>query len=179
MRLRSRAQFAGPGREAIHRLKYKGDQPVAEALGGELAAFWRKLGWPPALVVPVPLSRQRQRERGYNQSELLACMFAGKARLPLASAALARQRHTEAQVGLNAQERHANVQAAFGAQPALVAGKTVLLIDDVCTTGATLEACAQALRTAGAAQVYGLTVGRAVFDSQPARPHPPGSHPLP
>ncbi|MBI4772491.1 MAG: ComF family protein [Chloroflexi bacterium] len=158
--LRSLAYFEGPLRQALHRLKYQQDQPLAQALGDELAGFWQRLRWPPAVVAPVPLSAERRKERGYNQAELLAGMFAGAAGLPFAAHALRRVRHTASQVGLTADHRWSNVQDAFAARPDTVAGRVTLLVDDVCTTGATLEACAQALLQAGATRVYGLTVGR-------------------
>lgn len=160
--LRSAALFQGPLRQALHRLKYRHDQPLAQALGEEMAEYWMRLRWPEALVAPVPLSRQRLAERGYNQAELLARMFAGAAGLSLLPAALRRQRHTNSQVDLSLEERWTNVLGAFSASPEGVQGRTILLIDDVCTTGATLEACSRALLQASAARVYGLTAARAV-----------------
>src|SRR5579884_714225 len=116
------------------------------------------------VLVPVPLSPKRQRQRGYNQSALLAAELL---RLdPLGGAELRpevlwRQRETRPQVGRGAPERVANVQGAFAcATPDLVAGRRVAVLDDVCTTEATLEACATALRLAGATRVTGLVVAR-------------------
>ena len=108
-------------------------------------------------VVPVPLSRERREERGYNQAELLASAFCYGVQLPLCSAWLVRQRATQSQVGLSAVERRHNVQGAFMAASA-VAGKRILLVDDVYTTGATMQACAEAALNAGATAVYGLAL---------------------
>ena len=109
------------------------------------------------MIVPVPLHINRLRERGYNQARLIAGHVAQMRGLPLVPQAIYRQVETHSQVGLNAEEREANMQGAFGADPQTVSAQTILLIDDVYTTGATLAACAQAAREAGAAAVYGLT----------------------
>ena len=159
--VRSLSAFDGPLRNAIHQLKYYQDQPLAQALGEALQDYWRLLRWPRALVVPVPLSRERLAHRGYNQAELLADVLAGSAGLPVAPGALRRRRDTPSQVGLSANERWNNMIGAFEARPSLVRGQPILLIDDVFTTGATLQACAQALLLEGAGQVYGLTAARA------------------
>ena len=114
------------------------------------------------LVVPVPLSVGRQRERGYNQSELIARELADLGTLPApVTNALIRHRDTRPQVELQRAERLTNVRGAFDCpQPDLVAGHRVLLIDDVSTTGATLEACAVPLIAAGATRVMALVVAK-------------------
>lgn len=162
MAVRSLASFDGPLRNAIHRLKYDRDQPLAQALGETLANYWSVLNLPAVLVVPVPLSRERQADRGYNQAELIAEMFAGAAGLPTARGGLRRRRDTPSQVGLSAVERWENVRDAFEARAEQVAGRRIILVDDVFTTGATLEASARALLLAGVLEVYGLTVARPV-----------------
>jgi ComF family protein len=113
-------------------------------------------------VVPVPLSRGRLRQRGYNQSELIAAELARLGALPEpVPAALVRCRDNRPQVELPRAERLENVLGAFEcSRPELVAGRRVLLIDDVSTTGATLEACAAPLIQAGAARVLGLVVAK-------------------
>jgi ComF family protein len=115
------------------------------------------------LIVPVPLHPKRQAERGYNQSALLARELSRQVGLPVAPAELVRTVRTRPQVGLNRDERRANIAGAFRC-----AGKVtdlrIVLVDDVCTTGATLEACAAELRSAGAAHVVGLTVARPSFE---------------
>jgi competence protein ComFC len=160
--LRIAALHTSPLREAIHAFKY-GQQPeLAAPLARYLVATIQASTWQSTLhriegVVPVPLSRERREERGYNQAELLASAFCYSVQLPLCSAWLVRQRATQSQVGLNAVERQHNVAGAFVAARA-VTGKELLLIDDVYTTGATMQACAEALLNAGATAVYGLAL---------------------
>ncbi len=139
-------------------LKYEYTPEVAIPLGLRLAERFAMLNWTIDMVIPVPIHTLRLRERGYNQAQLLGEVAAHKLALPCVPAALQRLRQTQSQVTLNAQERLANMQNAFEADPQLVSGQRILLIDDVYTTGATLVACAQAALDAGASAVYGLTV---------------------
>lgn len=161
--IRSAALFVGPLRQATHAFKYTGRADLAEPLAGLMVAFWERHPLPADLIVPVPLHPNRQRERGFNQAGLLAQAFAARTGLPLAPQGLARIRETAPQVGLNVQERRDNVRGAFCAQGEAFVGRRPLLIDDVCTTGATLEACARALHSAGSQAVYALTLARADF----------------
>jgi ComF family protein len=145
---------------AVQRLKYAQRRALADALGQLLAErypFGRD-----ALVVPVPLHITRLRERGFNQAVLLARRL-GRARgLAVASRALVRTRATHGQPGLGAAARRQNLDGAFALRPgAAVAGRDVVLIDDVLTTGSTADACATVLRAAGAARIDVYTVGRA------------------
>ena len=159
--IRSAAFFEGPLRQALHSLKYKRDIILADTLAQVLAEAWRAYALPGDLVMPVPLSRERLRERGYNQAALLAQGFADLAGLAYTPRGVARVRQTASQVGLSASRRRENLAGAFKGESRAVAGRTVMLIDDVCTTGSTLRACAEALKAAGAAEVWGLTVARA------------------
>ena len=159
--MRSTAFFEGPLRLALHNLKYKRDIILADTLARLLAEAFRTYAVPGDLVLPVPLSAQRLRERGYNQAALLARGFAELAGLPYTLGGATRVRHTATQVGLSASERWKNLAGAFKGEARVVSGRRVILIDDVCTTGSTLEACAEALAAAGAAAVWGLTVARA------------------
>jgi ComF family protein len=152
-------RFEGPLRTAIHRFKYGGEHALGEPLGALLADAAAGLPIEADLVLPAPLHSTRRRERGYNQSELLARVVARRLGLPLALT-LARQRPTPPQVGLSVAERRANVAGAFAWQGESLAGRRVLLIDDVCTTGATLDACARALRPHGPDRVVALTLAR-------------------
>jgi ComF family protein len=112
------------------------------------------------VIVPVPLHRRRLKERGYNQALLLAERLGEAVGVPIAHDLLYRNRHTMSQARLNAQERRRNVEDAFSCADRSVQDKRVLLVDDVCTTGATLEACSVALKERGALSVWALTVAR-------------------
>lgn len=163
--VRAATIHGGPVRLAAHQLKYGGVTALAPLLARYLVAAFLLHPWPAFYgridgVTPVPLHAQRQQERGYNQAELLARAFCQQVGLPLRPEWLARQRLTRTQVGLHAHERKLNVADAFRAHPD-VSGKRVLLIDDVYTTGATLNACAHAARAAGASAVYALTLSTA------------------
>jgi ComF family protein len=112
-------------------------------------------------MVPVPLHRARERERGYNQAALLAKELAPRLGLPVATDVLIRTRATAPQVGLSPEERRANVREAFACIGSGLAGARVLLIDDVYTTGSTMEAAAAALREGGVLSVWAYTLARA------------------
>ncbi len=114
-----------------------------------------------AVLAPVPLSAERLRERGYNQAEMLARHLAFRRRQPVRADLLERARATRPQVGLNGAQRWQNVAGAFVADPARVKDQSILVIEDVCTTGASLSACAEALLQNGAKQVWAYTLARA------------------
>ena len=147
-------------REAIHFLKYHNHQAVASVLAKLLAGAYQRYALAVSLIIPVPLHKSRLKERGYNQSELLARQLGYLLDLQVNSAVLQRTRKTEAQVTLSRAERQDNVADAFECNN-LLPGQQVLLIDDVCTTGSTLDACAKALKASGATSVWGLTLARA------------------
>jgi ComF family protein len=113
------------------------------------------------LIIPVPLGRKRLRSRGYNQASLLAEGISEFCGHELHLFSLARVRETESQVGLDPIARLRNVQDAFSADKGSVEGKSILLVDDLVTTGATMSACARALFDAHASSVYGIAVARA------------------
>lgn len=156
------APFAGPVRDALHDLKYAGERRLAEPLGAAIARRWALVGIGAQVIVPVPVHAARERHRGYDQAVLIAAVAAGRLGLPLARS-LERGRATIAQFELGRDERAANVADAFRLRAAdsgahAVVGRWVLLVDDVVTTGATLAACATALRRAGAAAVSAIAV---------------------
>ncbi len=159
--VRSVAYHLPPIQRAVHALKYEGLRAVAIPLGDLLAACWRQRPAGASVIVPVPLHAKRLRERGYNQAELLARALGARLDLPVRPDVLIRQRDTRSQVGLSAEERWANVNDAFYC-PERLPDDAVLLIDDVYTTGATLQACAQALLQGGAREVRALTLTRAM-----------------
>jgi len=159
--IRAAVLFAHPVSKLIHNLKYNGAFALAKPLAQIMADAWSTWHMPVDLVLPIPLHAERQRKRGYNQSALLTREFCRLVTLPYANDGLQRTRFTTPQVGLTAVERLKNVQDAFVAKVDVV-GKHILLIDDVCTTGATMAAAANALFTAGADTVSGYCVARAI-----------------
>jgi ComF family protein len=162
--LRSWAFFDGPLRTAMHRLKYSRDIALGEVLARPLTGMLHQLGWKIDLVTAVPIGVARRAERGYNQATLLAFPLALSGGIPFRSHALLKVRETRSQVGLTSVQRRENVFEAFHARSEIVASRTVLVVDDVTTSGATIEACASALLEAGALRVFGLTLARAVLD---------------
>lgn len=144
------------------RIKYHNDIGLGELLSSILANFVAGFAWPIDLIVPVPLGKSRFRARGYNQAAVIGWPLALALGWPYASDGVSRVRETASQVGLSRSERRENVRGAFVASPARVSGRTILLVDDVVTTGSTVSSVAQALRAAGAAAVYALTAARAV-----------------
>ncbi len=157
------APFSGVVRAALHSLKYGGERRLADPLAAAMAARWRKAGAGGELLVPVPVHSQRARQRGYDQAVLLAAGVSRVLDVPW-RASLERLRHTSPQFELGRQARRMNVAGAFAprssGEAVVVAGKWVILVDDVVTTGSTLAACAEALYEAGATAVAGLTVAR-------------------
>lgn len=147
-------------RQAIHHLKYSSSQDLATPLGEMMVSYWQDVPLPADVIVPVPLHARRLRERGYNQAALLARELGKGMGLPVLENALVRVRDTSSQVDLSAQKRKENMRGAFHCPDDRSAGKRVLLVDDVYTTGATLEACSLALRQRGVHTVWALTLAR-------------------
>jgi ComF family protein len=148
-------------RDAIHAFKFGGRQALARPLAALLTEGSGRPVLPPdvAALVPVPLARARRRERGFNQAALLAERLGAALGVPVRARWLARVQATQPQTELGAAERRANVRGAFAADAA-VAGRHVIVVDDVLTTGATAAECARVLRAAGALRVGVLTVAR-------------------
>jgi competence protein ComFC len=156
------AAYTGVARAALHALKYDGERRLVGPLGSLLAARWHRAGVGAELVTWVPVHDARRRDRGFDQAELLAREAARRLGLPVAGL-LERRRTTAAQHALGRGARRINVGGVFGvsrrAEP-VVAGRWILVIDDVITTGATIAAAAQALDAAGALAVGALAVAR-------------------
>jgi len=135
---------------------------MAETLSRELITYLIDLKWDVDMVIPVPLSKPRLKERGFNQAALLARPIAWGCGISYRPNALHRTRDTKSQVGLDLLKRKENVADAFTALRRTMQGKNILLVDDVATSSATLNACADACWNDRAQRVYGLTVARAV-----------------
>ena len=159
-RLRAAAAYEVPLSAAVHRFKYNGWRALARPLASLLTARLAVDGLPAAHIVSVPLHSARQRQRGYNQSEELARVLRRQLGLPDLSGRLLRTRDTPPQVGLDRLRRMHNVAGAFAWSGPPGGGEPMLLIDDVVTTGATLESCAAALKAAGFGRVSGITLAR-------------------
>ena len=164
----SYGEYEGGLRGLIHLLKYEAVLPVASVLGGMLAETIEEL-LPPCgdsvpLIVPVPLHKSKRSDRGFNQAELIARAAVKRLphRLELATEVLVRQRATISQVGLTREQRIENMRDAFRVlDRRRVSGCTVIVVDDVMTTGTTLSECARVLKKAGAERVLAATVARA------------------
>ena len=161
--LRSLANYEGVIRKCIHSLKYDNNQGLGEYFSRDLIQLVQREDWWIDVVIPVPLSPLRARERGYNQSALLAKPLAIGLSLKYQPFGLKRIRNTQSQVELTATERRLNVSGAFQAVPAIVKGKRIMLVDDVTTTGSTINECARALNQSGACGVYCLTLARPLY----------------
>ncbi len=162
-RARAIGEYEGTLREIIHALKYSGRRSLAPRLAAHMRSRGRELLDEADCVVPVPLHWRREYHRGFNQARELATHLD----LPVLDV-LIRTRHTRPQVELAAESRRENVEAAFECRkpllrkPRAIDGLKVVIVDDVSTTGATLEACARVLKEAGASEVYALTAARVV-----------------
>jgi ComF family protein len=155
--------YDGSLRVVIHELKYRGRRRAAAQLAHRLdrEPRVRDVLQGADVLVPVPLHPRRRRERGFNQAELLAAELGRRGAIAVSSGTLVRRTDTASQAGLTAARRRANVKGAFAVRHrSRVAGRVIVLVDDVYTTGATARACARALRAAGAAEVRLVTVAR-------------------
>ena len=163
----SGASYKGDVRKLIHRLKYEGDRMVVKDLATIMLFGWRMaaifLDRQNAILVPVPLHWRKTIKRGFNQSDLIAREAGKTLKIPVCKNALRRSRSTIEQQKLERPERFANVASAFRGNPRKLKDKVVVLIDDVCTSGATLSACAREATRCGATKVVALTVARTVL----------------
>jgi len=170
-RIWSVAVYDGVLKELIHQFKYKEKKYLANSLGKLLVDFVEKYLKEERFdyIVPIPLEKARQKKRGYNQAELLARILGEAVDKPILTNLVERRKKTKPQFGLNREERFENLSGAFeisksGEQDiSTIAGKTVLLLDDLATTGATLNECARVFKEAGVSEVYGLVLAHGIF----------------
>jgi ComF family protein len=145
-------------------MKYRNLRAISHCLGGLLADYLQSNPLPGEALTYVPLHPRRLRERGYNQAGLLAHELGRRSNLPVIDDCLVRVKQAQPQVrAADVTERRKNVAGAFVCADQDVEGKRVILIDDVCTSGATLESCALALKSKGTASVWGVTLARETF----------------
>jgi len=155
--------YQDPLRDYIHQLKYDGNVRLAVPLGLMLAQAFKYYGMQVDMLIPVPLHKDRYKQRGYNHALLIAEVCSAHIGVPMKDNILVRHRATVAQVDLHPRERYRNVAGAFTCSPNaynVLDGRNIVIIDDVSTTGATLEACATPLFMAGAKEVWGLVLAR-------------------
>jgi ComF family protein len=153
--------YSDAAREAVHAFKYEGLSAIAELMAQEMATCLDEWEPPLAALVPVPLAGHRRRSRGYNQSELLARGLSRLTGLPMAGGLLVRRKTAPPQARApDEATRRANVDDAFAVRPVTGIDGPLLLVDDVMTSGATLDACARALHSIGRGPVYALTFAR-------------------
>jgi len=161
--IRSAFRFDGAVRQAVHELKYRNLKAISGCLAILMANYLQDKPVYGEVLVPVPLHPRRLRERGYNQSSLLAGKLGKFIALPMIDDSLYRLKDNLPQARTaTIEERRNNVKRAFACRNEGLNGKSVILIDDVCTSGATLEACATALKAVGAVSVWGLTLAREI-----------------
>jgi ComF family protein len=160
--MRSWAVFDSPVQNGLHTLKYGHNIGLGEALAYQMVEFVVSLGWNIDALIPVPLGKKRLRERGYNQVALVAQPLAYRSGLVYMPDALWKARETRSQVGLDVKQRRENVRNVYQADARRVKGKSILLMDDVSTTGSTVSSCTEALLAAGARDVFVITIARAL-----------------
>ena len=159
-RIRSAVAYEGPVESAVHRFKYEGWRKLAGPLAHLVAERLAVEGVAAPFVIAVPLHPERLRVRGFNQAELLAVELRRRMALSALDGELVRMRPTPPQVGRDRLRRFENVRGAFAWRGPRMKAESILLVDDVATTGATLDACAAALREAGSGPVTGVSIAR-------------------
>jgi competence protein ComFC len=153
-------------RNAILHLKFYQDLGLGDEFAPHLKYLLMDLKWPIDQIIPVPISKKRRQERGYNQAEIIALPLALSVGKEYAPKALIKVKEAHSQIGLSYNERLENIKDAFIADPLLVKNKTILIVDDVITTGATINSCAQALLNSGAKRVFGLSLAKTIIPSE-------------
>jgi len=143
-------------------MKYRRNIGLGESIAIQMVDFVHSLKWPIEIMMPVPLGKNRLKERGYNQVGLVARPLAYRLGLKYEPDAFWKMRETRSQVGLTVSQRRENVHNAYRADPKIVNRRSILIMDDVATTGSTISACTEALLSAGAQEIYVLTIARAL-----------------
>jgi ComF family protein len=159
----SYAIYSGLVRKAIHQLKYRRDLGMGRIMAELIYSDLIRLFSPVDLVIPMPLSKERMKMRGYNQAAAITGHFCELSNWQHAPKALLKIKNTESQVHLSVEERMANLEGAFEADQDIVRGKKVLIVDDVFTTGSTMRQATKALKAGGASRVYAATIARALL----------------
>lgn len=151
-------EYGGLIQEILHRLKYNGEFELASPIGLFMASRLKDMRWDMDFILPVPLHQERLKARGFNQSYLLAQTIGREFGMDVRDGILIRQRHTESQVNFSRLERIHNVRDAFKVKDDIkLSGKRILIVDDIMTTGATLDECSRVLKINGASKVYCIT----------------------
>ncbi|MBI3004924.1 MAG: ComF family protein [Ignavibacteriales bacterium] len=161
-------QKEGAFQHIAHYLKYRGYESLGVELGKRLGSVMDEWGVRPDLIVPIPLHRVKLRERGYNQAEMIANGISSATKIPVFANIILRRRHTQTQTKLNLDERRKNMEDAFGIAvqgSEKIAGKICLIVDDVITTGATMNSCAEALLRGNALSAIAASAALAQKDS--------------
>jgi len=161
---RAFAYYDGVIRKAIQQLKYHNDLGIGRYLSEFILKTYQRTTWDAEIIVPIPIGETKREQRGYNQAERLAKPLAEKLGLEYRPEVLIRIHERYSQVGLNVDERRANVRDAFMARSKYVKGKKVLLVDDVFTSGATMEAASREIIQAGANKVWCITLAKVNHD---------------
>jgi competence protein ComFC len=163
--LRSISEYTEPMRSAIIRMKKHSDYGLGLSLSKYLVSMFHNLNRNIDAVVPVPINKSHLIMRGYNQTEMFTYPFSLAIHSPYRLTPISRIRETRSQVGLNALERYENVKGAVKAVPPYTSGNNVHIIDDVATTCSSISACSEALLSAGAKSVHGITLARPIFSN--------------
>jgi competence protein ComFC len=161
--MRSWSVYSGSLQQAIHAFKYKRNLALARTLAKPIVEMVKKSDWEIDLVVPVPLSLSRYISRGYNQAALLSWELATQLNIQHSTSVLKRIKNTSRQIEMDVNKRFTNLLDAFYANPATLKKRNVLIIDDVITTGSTMQNCTRALLNAGAEKIYCVSVARAIL----------------
>ena len=157
----SYAVYAGSLRSAIHGMKYQNNFWLGENFSRPLIQLLKDKNWPIDIVMPIPLGEERLQERGYNQAALLSVPIARHFGWKHDQRSLVRVKENHSQVALTREQRFENVKSAFLAEPSKKTGVSVLLVDDVFTTGATISEASKALHNAGFTSIYAITLAKA------------------